>query len=201
MRKINCFVEDTGHQAFLQALVRRLSRQHRISIELKFENARGGHGTAISELKQYIRDLQRGRQGLPDMLIVATDGNCKGFIERKQEIEKATKSYTHLLICAVPDPHVERWLLLDSAAFKKVLGVGCKAPTYKCERDLYKRLLENAVIDAGKEPFIGGIEYAEALVDAMNLDRLERSEPSLGHLLRDLRQQFQAWQQEQQAQP
>jgi len=92
---------------------------------------------AIKELKKYVRDLQRGRESLPDLLIVATDGNCKGFLERKRQIEEVTKEFTRLVICAIPDPHIERWLLLDSAAFKKVLGKGCTAPIQKCERDLY----------------------------------------------------------------
>ena len=85
------------------------------------------------------------------MIIVATDGNCKGFLERKRQIEEVVKSFSGLVICAIPDPHIERWLLLDSAAFKKVLGKGCAAPTYKCQRDLYKQLLGDAIVDAGEE--------------------------------------------------
>ncbi len=41
---------------------------------------------------------------------------------------------------------------------------------------------------------ISWVEYGEDIVNAMSLDKLERTEASLGHLLRDLRQQFQAWQ-------
>jgi hypothetical protein len=194
MLKIRLFVEDTGHQIFLNALLHRLIRQYKVSVDFKFESARGGHGTAITELKQYVYDLQRGRQELPDILIVAIDGNCKGYLFRKQQIDSAVKGFQGLVICAVPDPHIERWLLLDSAAFKKVLGVGCTVPTYKCERGLYKRLLEDAVAHAGEEPYLGGIEYTEAIVNVMDLDHLERTEASLGKLLKDLRSKFQEWQ-------
>lgn len=97
------------------------------------------------------------------------------------------------MIYAIPDPHIERWLLLDSAAFKKVLGKGCAAPGQKCERDLYKRLLIAAIRDAGREPLFDGVEYAEALVNAMDLDYLERTEESLGRLLKELRHKFQEW--------
>lgn len=194
MRKIKLFVEDNGHRAFLNALVQRFSIHHKILVELGFESTHGGYGKVLTELKRYSRDVQRGRERLPDLLIAATDGNCKGFLRRKQEIDKVTKSFGELVICAIPDPHIERWLLLDSAAFKTVLGVGCKAPTYKCERDLYKRLLIDAVMSAGEEPILGGIEYTEDLVNAMDLAYLERTEASLGKLLEDLRHKFQEWQ-------
>ena len=105
-------------------------------------------------------------------------------------------------ICAIPEPYIERWLLLDSAAFKQVLGKGCSAPAQqKSDHALYKRLLEEAVKNAGFVPFIGGMEHAEDLVNAMNLEKLERTEVSLGRLLKDLRYKFQAWEQAEQGQP
>ena len=174
---INLFVEDFGHETFLDALLRRFAEQYDILIEVK----------------RYIRDLQRSKENLPDLIIAATDGNCKGFSERKHQIDEATKNFSQQVVCAIPDPHIERWLLLDSAAFKKVLGKGCSAPVQKCERDLYKRLLLEAVRQAGVKPLLGGIEYTEDLVGAMNLDKLERTEESLGKLLKELRHKFQEW--------
>jgi len=50
------------------------------------------------------------------------------------------------------------------------------------------------VVDAGEEPVLGGIEYAKPLVDALDLDALERAEESLGRFLKSLRQKFQQWQ-------
>lgn len=194
MRKVNLFVEDFGHETFLEPLLQRFARQYSVLIETKFVSSRGGYGTVVSELRKYMRDLQRGRGHLPDLVIVATDGNCKGQTERKRQIDEITKSFNGPVICAIPDPHIERWLLLDSAAFKKVLGKGCLAPVQKCERDLYKRLLITSVRDAGKEPVLDGIEYAEQLVRVMDLEYLEKVEESLGKFLKDLRRQFQEWQ-------
>jgi hypothetical protein len=96
-------------------------------------------------------------------------------------------------IVAVPDPHIERWLSLDSAGFKSVLGHGCSAPDQKCKKDRYKRLLAEAVRDAGLKPIFGGIEHAEDLVRGMTLSRVERADASLGHFLKDLRAQFRQW--------
>ena len=193
MRKVNLFVEDFGHKTFLEALLKRLSSEHNTTIEIIFRSARGGYGTAISELKKYVHEFQQGKENLPDLLIVATDGNCKGFLKRKQQIDDVVKDFGSLVICAIPDPHIERWFLLDAAAFKKVLGRGCSAPVQKCERGLYKRLLITAVRDSGIVPLIGGLEYAEELVNAMDLERLENTGDSLSKLLKELRQTFQAW--------
>lgn len=193
MRNISLFVEDTGHREFLNALLLKIARQHNITIVIKFESARGGHGTAITELKLFVRDLQRNNRTLPDLLIAATDGNCKGYVARKQEVDNVTKQFRGTVICAIPDPHIERWFLLDSAAFKETFGIGCSVPAYKCDRYLYKKLYNETLTRAGRESILGGIEYVGMLVDAMDLDKLERSEDSLGRFLKSLRQQFREW--------
>lgn len=194
MFKINLFVEDRGHEVILKALVRLLASQHNIPVTIAVKTATGGHGRVLSRLKEYMSDLENGWEHMSDLLIVATDGNCKGYLGRKQEIDAVMKNFVGQVIYAIPDPHIERWLLLDANAFKKVLGKGCSAPTKKCERHLYKRLLIEAVRQTGINPPLGGIEYAEELVNAMDLEHLERTEDSLGKLLKSLRQQFQAWQ-------
>jgi hypothetical protein len=98
-------------------------------------------------------------------------------------------------VYAIPDPHIERWLLLDAAAFKAVLGRGCEAPQQKCERRRYKRLLMEAVRSAGVTPLLGGIKYADSLVKMMDLRSVESADESLGRLLKDLRTVFKAWEQ------
>jgi hypothetical protein len=64
---------------------------------------------------------------------------------------------------AVPDPHIERWLLLDGAAFKAVFGEGCDAPDLKCSRDRYKSRLIEAIRGTGVTPNLGGLEFATTL--------------------------------------
>jgi hypothetical protein len=194
MHSIDLFVEDRGHEEFLQALINRLAKKYDVDIETQFSNARGGHGKVMGKLKTYINGLQDDNEILPDLLIVAIDGNCKGFSGCKQEIDKVMKDFQGSVVYAIPDPHIERWLLLDSAAFKKVLGKGCSAPIQKCERDLYKKLLLQAVRNTGVNPPLGGIEYTEDLVNALDLEYLERLGDSLSKLLKDLRYKFQEWQ-------
>jgi hypothetical protein len=195
VRTIHLFCEDNAHEVFLTALLQRLATEHGIQINIHVASAIGGHGRALSELRQYIRELQRSRGGLPDLLVVAIDGNCKGYVRARQEVREILGDYSGATIYAIPDPHVERWLLLDSAAFKEVLGVGCAAPDQKCERGRYKRLLAQAVRQSGITPLLGGIEYTDELVAAMDLPRLKRLDDSLGKLLDALDSQFKEWEQ------
>ena len=72
MRNINLFVEDVAHEDFLTALIRRLADTYNIEINIKPSSVRGGHGKVITELKQYLRDLQHNNEDLPDLIIVGT---------------------------------------------------------------------------------------------------------------------------------
>ena len=195
MRNINLFVEDVAHEDFLTALIRRLADESNVEINIKTSNVRGGHGTVITELKQYVQDLQRHEEYLPDLVIVGTDSNCQELPEREKEIYQVTSDLEDLVISMIPEPHIERWLLLDSEAFKEVFGKGCPTPDLKCERGRYKGLLLNAIYEATRVSPLDGIERVEELVYAMNFRRVEQSDRSIRRLLRALQRQFRIWQQ------
>ena len=195
MRNINLFVEDVAHEDFLTALIRRLVDVYNIEINIKPSSVRGGHGKVITELKQYLRDLQHNNEDLPDLIIVGTDSNCKGLSERETEVNQVTSDLGDLVINMIPEPHIERWLLLDPEAFKTVFGKGCSVPDQKCERGRYKGLLLNAIYEATMVPPLDGIERVEELVYAMNFQRVEQSDRSARRFLRALQRQFRLWQQ------
>jgi len=193
MRRIILFVEDYGHEAFIRSVIQRVARNQRMEVEILSRNVRGGHGKAVAELKSYLRDLRNEKADLPDLLVVATDANCRGYQERKKEIDEVTDEWRDISIYAVPDPHIERWLLLDSAAFKSVMGQGCNAPDHKCERDRYKKILMDAMLRAGVHPSLGGMEFAEDIVNAMDFKRMERIDHSLGQFLKSIKKKFREW--------
>ena len=195
MRNINLFVEDVAHEDFLAALIQRLADTYNIEINIKPSSVRGGHGKVITELKQYLRDLQHYKEGLPDLIIVGTDSNCKELSERETEINQVTSNLGDLIISMIPEPHIERWLLLDPAAFKVVFGKGCPAPDQRCEKDRYKKLLIEAVLEAGLIPILGGIEHTADIVNAMDFQRVAQSDRSFRRFFRALQHQFRAWQQ------
>ena len=85
-----------------------------LALRLDWRSAVRGHGRVVRELAYYLRDLARQDDRTPDLIIAATDANCSGLNERAREI--ANQDAPAPMISAVPDPHVERWLLLDGAA-------------------------------------------------------------------------------------
>lgn len=192
MRDIVLFVEDYGHEAFIKTVIQRFAHEYNVAVKVIPRSVRGGHGKAIAELKSYLKKNLRTEQ--PELLVVAIDANCKGYQKCKKEIDEALGIYHNISLCAIPDPHIERWLLLDSAAFKKaVRGKGCSAPDQKCQRDRYKKLLMEAMIQSGVHPPLGGMEYAEDIVMAMDFERMEKNDPSLGYFLKSMRSKFKEW--------
>lgn len=193
MYNISLFAEDEAHEDFLTTLAQRFAETYRVEIEMTTYSVSGGYGRVISELKQYHRDLQSHQEALPHLILVGTDGNCKKPPEREQEIRQAISGFTDFVISAIPEPHIERWLLLDAEAFKTVFGKGGPAPDKKCERDRYKRLLLNAILQAGSEPSLTNFGYVADIVNAMNFQRMARRNDSLGRLLKALQNQFEIW--------
>ena len=192
MREIALFGEDNAHEQVIGALVRRMAVEYNIPIRLNWRNAVGGHGKVTTELDDYLRDLKRQGSPWPDLIVVATDANCKGLNERTREIVQPDAPAP--MILAIPDPHIERWLLLDGAAFKAVFGKGCDAPDQKCARDRYKQRLIEAIRAAGTTPRIGGIEYAEDIIQKININRAAREDRSFNRFVSDLRNTFRGWQ-------
>ena len=191
MRRVSLFVEDDAHQKIIGTLVQRLAGELEVPIRLDWLNAADGYGAVVREFDAYLQDLAR-QGGYPDLIVVATDANCKGFNERARELARPNVPVT--VIQAIPDPHIERWLLLDGEAFRNAVGRGCDAPDQKCERQRYKRLLINAIHDAGIAPILGGIEFAEDIMRHVNIERAVRSDDSLRRFVTEIRRTFRQWQ-------
>jgi hypothetical protein len=185
MREVALFVEDFAHQQIIGALVYRVAQEFGIEIRLDWRNARHGHGAVVRELGDYLRDLKRQAGPPPDLIIIATDANCAGLLERVRELQDPETPAP--MVLAVPDPHVERWLLLDGAAFRAVFGRGCDAPDQKCSRDRYKQLLISAILATGVTPSLGGIEFAEDIIQHMDIDRAAQADRSFQRFVDDLR--------------
>lgn len=182
------FVEDRAHEEFLKNLLLRLAEEEEVSLVIQIRSARGGHSKALDELSLYQRALLSGVGGLavPDLLVVAIDANCNSFATARREIEeRIDDSLRDRAVIACPDPHVERWYLADPNSFAQVVGVAPEIGQRKCERDLYKDKLSQAILRAGHPPTLGGIEFARELVEAMDLYRAGKLESSLKHFVDD----------------
>lgn len=188
---IDLFVEDEAHEAFIGALVRRLRREAQVQAEVHVRWATGGHGHVLSQLGLFQKAIEKfpGMFSLPHILVVATDANCQRYAKRKREIMAIlTPSFAPRTVIACPDPHVERWYIADPPSFKEVVGVAPRSHRRTCQRDLYKHILVEAIRKAGHVPTLGGIEFAQDLVEHMDLARAGRAEQSLDKFVSDLRQ-------------
>ena len=185
------FVEDFAHQEVIGALVRRLATDLGLDVRLEWRSARHGYGRVVQEFKEYLRDLGRQRVAVPDLIVVATDANCRGLNERTREFGDPDAPAD--LVMAIPDPHIERWLLLDGAAFKSVFGRGCDAPDQKCDRDRYKQRLVQAIFASGVTPNLGGLEFAEDIVQCMDIERAEQADESFRRFTSSLRNALRNW--------
>lgn len=195
-RSILLFCEDSFHEKFIAALIRRFNQDYGLNATVNSYSARGGLPRVKIEFQTFLKDLSRQTDVAPDWIVVVTDANCLGFNERKKQLESALVSYPsfeHLVSYVIPDPHIERWMLVDPAAFKDVFGRGCTLPVVKCAKDEYKKLLLAEIKKGGIDPPLGGEEYAEDIVAAMDLAKAEIEEPSLGLFLKALKGKFNAW--------
>ena len=190
MHEIALFVEDFAHRQVIGALVQRIAGDFSLDVRLNWRNATRGYGQVVREINTYLRAIQRQGHPSPDMIIVATDANCKGRNQRIREFGGQVSSAP--IVHAIPDPHIERWLLLDGAAFKAVFGRGCDAPDHKCDRYRYKQRLVHAIFGAGITPNLGGMEFAEDIVQKMDIERAELTDDSFGRFVGSLRATFRA---------
>jgi hypothetical protein len=181
---VHLFVEDVAHDRWLQALVRRVAAEQGASVDLSVRAARGGRGAVLTEVQLAQRSASGQR---PDLLVVGVDANCEGDRLRRKVQALLDATYCPRQLVACPDPHVERWYLADPAALKVTLGVSAELPAVKCERDLYKQVLLNALVAAGHNVTLGGAEFADEIVEAMDLFRAGKNDASLKHCIDDLR--------------
>jgi hypothetical protein len=196
MPELTLFCEDSFHEKFIGALLRRFGADYGVSVTPRFLSAQGGLPRMHIEFKNFLRDLSRQQQTLPDAIIVVVDANCQGYNGRKSLMDGELTRYPQfqrLVSYAIPDPHIERWMLVDPRAFHAVFDRGCTLPAVKCAKDEYKNLLRKEIRESGIEAPLGGEEYAEDIVKAMNLGQVEGNEPSLGLFLKSLKAQFNTW--------
>jgi len=192
------FVEDIAHEGIIKALVEKVAREKSIDVKNlthDFRSSRGG-SKFIKAFESFLEDVEKAGFSDADFLVVVKDGNCKGYTECIKRLQKKIKEGHPLrdrVVYAVPNPHIERWYVMDQRAFKKGVGLG-KAPNlppYKCEKDYYKRVIRQALESANIKSLLGGVEFAERIVDEVqDLELLFRDAPDLGRFVDELRRMF-----------
>lgn len=195
--RVGYFLEDVAHEKFVTALVRRVAVEAGLATDELHSivyNASGGKGQVMHELQRFLRDVQRELVPPTPILIVTIDGNCRGYVDKRNEIGQLADRYCYRgkLVCAIPDPHIERWYIADPGALQQVLQARTRpeAPAYKCERGRYKRALLDVFADVGVRPLLGGAEYGSDIVAAMDLYAAQRADSALKHFVDQLKDAF-----------
>lgn len=180
--RVDLFCEDRAHEQFVRALLERLSVEMARPV-VRAVSARGGHARALAEFAVWQRKFLRPVQnGLPDLLVLVIDANCKGWHEMRGQLEEAIDpAIVPRSVVGCPDPHIERWYIADPVAFERVVGTPPARDREKCERDFYKRIVEEAAHEAGLPLLTGTADLAPDLVASMDLFRAGRAQPSLRH--------------------
>ena len=193
--RIIYFLEDRAQEGFIKALVKRVASEESIASDSLIHDVRSARGGSriVTEFKNFIRDTREFRAIDIDFLVVAIDGNCKGHRERVEQLEKKIKSDHPLkerVVYAVPDPHIERWYIMDQRALKVDIGLHRvpSLPSYKCRRSHYKQVLNQALKESNVDSLLGGAEYAERIVDSIrNLGSLGQQNADFQVFVEDLR--------------
>jgi hypothetical protein len=191
--KIIFFLEDSAQEVFICAMVERLIRDEGKNLrdyDLRVLSSRGGG--SIRAYKDFLGQVKKRKYLDADVLIVGSDGNCNGFAKRKQQLLDASRSIPYPeVISAVPDPHIERWYLLDGQALAEAAGVPVQvvSPMVKCDKNHYKNLLKKALTEQGIIPPLGGAEYGSIVAKSMDVYRAG----TVDHSLRDFIDQVRSW--------
>ena len=180
------FCEDSGHERLTRTLVERLAEEQSVSLDVNVRSGRGGKGKAISELRAF--QAQARVNGGSDLLVVMIDANGDGWARKRAEIEEEVAADVfayHAIGC--PDPHVEKWLFADAAAYSSVVGLPPPALPSKEGKDVYKRLLGQSLDKAGIVVLTGPMEIASEIIAAMNLNQFKPPFNSLSDFVKSIR--------------
>lgn len=193
-QRVAFFLEDSAQEAIIPPLFYRLAAEAHWTeseLDLRVLSARGGG--SLRAFRNFLKDARRSGHLSADLLIVAVDANCKGFSAQRDLVLKAAGSSATYptVVTAIPDPHVERWYLLDLSALAKAAGtpIAASVPAYKCGKNHYKTLLRAAFADSHIAPPLGGLEYGPLVAQHMDLFAAAKQD----HGLADYVEKARAW--------
>lgn len=183
---IGLFLEDIAQERYIQELAKKILADKGMDSEFRAYVSRGGRPAVFGELRAFFR-LRSISSEVPDYIIVGNDGNCQGFVDRRNEVLRhVPDEWKERVILAIPDPHIEAWFFRDLSAFHRAVGACDAPPTRKCDKDVYKDILRGRTIEAAGLAPLGGIENAAAIVAQQDLGRLKASGIDLRSFVRGI---------------
>lgn len=185
--KVNLFLEDAAHEAFIPPLFKRILRENGLplyDVELLTLHSRGGK--SLEAFREFVEDAKRSRHLAADLLLVGADADEAGFIERRKYILNfAEKSPFSVVVPVIPIPYIERWYFLDVEALSNATGISVSpiCLTAPGDKHHYRTLLRNVLAEI--RPPLGGIEYGEKVANTMNLYEARKHDTGLDYFIRE----------------
>lgn len=172
--KVIYFLEDKAHEGFIKSVVEKIALLENPTNIVESRILSGRKGSKIlKDFHAFMRDIEKTNNTSFDFIVITVDGNCKGSIEKIRELQRRirqTNPYKDKVVYAVPDPHIEKWYIMDQHAFKHALNLNNPPalPAYKCARGYYKDVINRSIADAGFFSYLGAAEYAEDIINNIN---------------------------------
>jgi hypothetical protein len=179
------FVEDDAQRSLLSGLIARIARCEGSEVSIELRNVEGGSGRTLKSLKTYAADL-RAKITFADILVVGIDADAVGSRQRRHDADAALRGYAGRVVMALPDPHIEKWYLLDPRAVSRSLGQDYATTLPPKGTRNFKRALLDAFDRAGIRPPSGGSEFGEDIATVMDLSAA-RIDADFGRFVADLR--------------
>lgn len=130
--KIGIAYEGGNDSDVLVVLIERIISEKQLAIDRDNIVDCKSYTVILKYLGTYIRKFE---QEEVDLAVFCTDQDGEEKSRRKEirkAIEKKSLTFLEKCIIAVPDPHIEDWLLLDDGIVKKKLGIdGSSVLPYK----------------------------------------------------------------------
>ena len=188
--------EDEAQFRLIRELVLRRFREKNAGERELSVDRPSARGSGVSEVfKMYLKAVSKDITLRYDLYVLAKDGNKKGYAKIRKDFEEALSKdfgdrggYPFPLVMAIPDPHVERWYLLDQKALQKASGAAGAPdlPPLSKRKDYYKRMLREYLGDNGIRPQFGGAEYGEDIAAAMDIELAMTRDDSFKRFIEDL---------------
>ena len=158
-KTVALFGEDEGHETVIKSILYKIHPGWKLKC------------VTINRRNQFLKPLIRKSEA--DILILAKDANAEGVVKRRSQLsELVHESSKNRLVLCTPNPYIEKWLLLDSAAFKRVFGKGFDAPKASETHGYYKDFLRRSIVNAGHTTKTG-LERAADIINAMDFDTIQ----------------------------
>ena len=184
---VGLFMEDVVQERFITSIISRIASDIDIHVIFEIRNATGGIPKMRGELSGFLRDHTQIGNPVFDVLIIVQDTDLRSEAETKRQIQRHIERsrYQGEVVIAAPEPYIEAWYLADPISIQTITGSPnlVQMPRGISEKDKYKYALSQAFPSA---PY-GGIEYADEIVENMDLYRASQNVSSLRHFIDELR--------------